>query len=59
MKSTVIASAILSAIGVSAHGFVSSAVLDGTEYPGYDPYQGEQISITHMVSFLVRLTHTK
>ena len=41
MKSTVLATAILGAVGVSAHGFVSSAVLDGTEYPGYDPYQGE------------------
>lgn len=40
MKSTVITMAILGAVGVSAHGFVSTAVLDGTEYPGYDPYEG-------------------
>ena len=44
MKSTVIASAILGAIGASAHGIVSFAVLDGTEYPGYDPYSGKQTS---------------
>lgn len=43
MKSTIftpLAAAIFSAVGVSAHGYVSTATLDGTDYPGYDPDTG-------------------
>ncbi|PGG99931.1 hypothetical protein AJ79_08368 [Helicocarpus griseus UAMH5409] len=42
MKSSILSSTvavIFGATAVSAHGYVSSATLDGTEYAGYDPYQ--------------------
>ncbi|PGG98974.1 hypothetical protein AJ80_09429 [Polytolypa hystricis UAMH7299] len=41
MKSAIISStlaAVLGATVVSAHGYVSKAILDGKEYGGYDPY---------------------
>ncbi|KAK2734168.1 Esterase/lipase/thioesterase [Onygenales sp. PD_40] len=40
MKSSILTSTVavlLGATSVSAHGYVTSAVLDGTEWPGYDP----------------------
>jgi predicted carbohydrate-binding protein with CBM5 and CBM33 domain len=47
MKSTVLAplaAAIFGAAGVSAHGYVDRAILDGTQYTGYLPYQGQKSS---------------
>ncbi|KAL1956063.1 hypothetical protein VTO42DRAFT_7658 [Malbranchea cinnamomea] len=39
MKSAIFAAAVLGAAGVSAHGYVSKAILDGKEYTGYLPYE--------------------
>jgi predicted carbohydrate-binding protein with CBM5 and CBM33 domain len=47
MKSTILAplaAAIFGAAGVSAHGYVDRAILDGTQYTGYMPYQGKKSS---------------
>ena len=54
MKSIVLsplAAAVFSAVGVSAHGYVSTATLDGTDYPGYDPYTGTR---TEDLNYILR-----